>query len=250
MIDWKKAAVVVLDVFIGAYLVLAVTAFNKPDEEAAVCTDLQITIEQEAVDGFLTADKVVHLLQQKHIYPVSEPMGKVNTRQIEEALMANTLIDKAECYKTQTGKVCLTIKQRIPVIRVMAQNGDDYYVDSRGELMKSEGYNCHTVVATGHIGKQYAKKVLAPLANTIITDNFWKKQTVQFNVLSDGSVELIPRVGEHVAYLGQPVNIDSKLSRLRKFYRYGLNEAGWNRYSRVSVEFDNQIVCKKKSKKI
>jgi cell division protein FtsQ len=105
------------------------------------------------------------------------------------------------------------------------------------------------MVATGNISKRYASKTLAPVANIIRDDKFWKNQIVQLNVLGDGSLELIPRIGEHVAFLGQPTDIEKKLDRLRKFYRYGLNEAGWNRYSRISVEFDNQIICKKKNKK-
>jgi len=59
----------------------------------------------------------------------------------------------------------------------------------------------------------------------------------------------VPRVGEHIAYLGQPTGVANKLERLRKFYRYGLNQAGWNKYSRVSVEFDNQIICKRRHHK-
>ena len=101
-------------------------------------------------------------------------------------------------------------------------------------------------MATGHASKQYAEKWLAPLANYVLTDTFWKNQIVQLNVLADGSVEIVPRVGDHIAYLGQPVDIDQKLDRLRKFYRYGLNKAGWNKYSRISVEFGNQIVCTRK----
>ncbi len=244
--NWKKTAIIAIDVIIGGYLILAVTAFNKPDERANVCTEVPITIEKESVDGFLSVDKIQLLLQQQHIYPMSEPMDKVNTRLIEETLQANALIDRAECYKTQTGRVCISIKQRIPVVRVMAQNGDDYYVDCRNELMPHHSYTCHTLVATGAITKRYAQTVLAPLARTVIADNFWKNQIVQINVLDDGSIELVPRVGEHIAYLGQPVNVEHKLDRLRKFYRYGLSQAGWNHYSRVSVEFDNQIICKRK----
>ena len=49
-------------------------------------------------------------------------------------------------------------------------------------------------------------------------------------------------------YLGQPIEIDKKLDRLRKFYSYGLSQTGWNRYSRINVEFDNQIICKQRPK--
>jgi cell division protein FtsQ len=245
-INWRKTAIILFDIVIGAYLVLAMTAFNEPDKRDAICREVSITIEKDVIDGFLTVDKVQQVLLNHKVYPVSEPMTKVNTRLIEETLQGSRLIEHAECYKTETGRVCISIKQRIPVVRVMADNGDDYYVDCHGKIIQKSDYTCHTIVATGHIGRHYASKVLAPLGNIIIRDPFWKNQVVQLNVLDDGSVELIPRVGEHIAYLGQPTGVEKKLDRLRKFYRYGLNQAGWNHYSRVSVEFDNQIICKRK----
>ena len=42
----------------------------------------------------------------------------------------------------------------------------------------------------------------------------------------------------------------AKLTRLEKFYRYGLSQAGWNKYHYISLEFDNQIICKKNVKEI
>jgi cell division protein FtsQ len=101
------------------------------------------------------------------------------------------------------------------------------------------------LVATGAISRKYAQERLAPIAAQLVDDSFWQDQTVQLNVLSDGTLELIPRVGDHVVYLGAPINIPQKLERLRKFYKYGLSHAGWDRYERISVEFDNQIICKK-----
>ena len=57
---------------------------------------------------------------------------------------------------------------------------------------------------------------------------------------------MVPRVGKHIVYLGQPQNVKNKLERLRKFYRHGLNKVGWNKYSRINVEYGNQIICKRK----
>ena len=84
----------------------------------------------------------------------------------------------------------------------------------------------------------------------LVKNEFWQNQIEQINVLPDGTLEIVPRVGEHIIYLGSPANMEKKLERLEKFYRYGLSEAGWNKYSYISVEFDNQIICKKKQKHI
>ena len=96
------------------------------------------------------------------------------------------------------------------------------------------------------ITKKYAQKTLTPVVNEIVRDKFWQSQIVQMNVLDDGSIEIVPRVGDHIIYLGAPTGIGEKLERMRKFYLYGLNQAGWNKYAYISVEFDNQIICKKK----
>ena len=243
--NWKKTLIIVFDVIIGCYLVLAMTAFNRPDEMAYVCNDISITIEQDQTEGFLNDQDIKLLLRHAGIQPLMQPMKKINTRQIEEILQGNDLIDNAECYKALDGTLSISIQQRVPVVRIMAENGEDYYVDNRGEIIPHNNYACHLIVATGHISKRYAAKVLAPVVAKLRNDRFWKNQVVQLNVLDDGSLELIPRVGNHIVYLGQPTGIEKKLDRLRKFYRYGLSKAGWNRYSRISVEFDNQIICKR-----
>jgi cell division protein FtsQ len=100
-------------------------------------------------------------------------------------------------------------------------------------------------VATGHISKKYAQKSLTRIGNFLIHNPLWRSQIEQVNVLTDGSMEVIPRVGDHIVYLGQPVGLDKKFTRLEKFYRYGLSKAGWNKYSYINLEFDNQIICKK-----
>lgn len=242
---WKKILLISFNLVLAVYLALAMMAFNKPDG-TVVCRDVNITIEEDIMPGFLTCDDVRRMLISDHLSPVGKAMETINLREMEEALQGKELIESAECWKTQDNVVEINIHQRIPVIRVMNSKGEDYYVDSKGRPMPHTQYSCKLIVTTGDIDHQYAAKVLAPLANLINKDEFWKSEIVQFNILADGSVEMVPRVGDHIVYLGQPTGVKKKLERLKKFYRYGLNEAGWNKYSRVSVEYNNQIICKKK----
>jgi cell division protein FtsQ len=243
---WKKIVFVSFNIVLAVYLVLAMMAFNKPDTEA-VCRDVRISIEEGIMPGFLTEAEVKQMLITSHVSPIGQAMEYINLRQMEENLQKEELIERAECYKAQDNVVNISIRQRIPIIRVMNAQGEDYYVDTHGKPMPHSNYLCHLIVATGSVSKEYAERVLAPLAYLLLNDPFWKSEVVQLNILDDGSVELIPRVGDHVVYLGQPTSIAKKLERLRKFYRYGLNVAGWNKYSRISVEFDNQIICKRRS---
>ncbi|MBP5714435.1 MAG: cell division protein FtsQ [Prevotella sp.] len=244
--NWKKSIIVVFDIVIAAYLILAVTAFNKPAERVSVCSEVKIDIDDEMPDGFLNANEIKKILERQQLYPLAKPMMAVNARDIEETLRKNPFVQQAECYKTQNGHICIRLKQRMPIMHVMANNGDNYYIDIHGNILPETRFANDLLVTTGNITKRYAQKTLTPVVNEIVRDKFWQSQIVQLHVLDDGSLEVVPRVGDHVAYLGAPIDIPKKLERLRKFYLYGLNQAGWNKYSYISVEFDNQIICKKK----
>ena len=244
--NWKKSFIVVFDIVIAAYLILAVTAFNKPAERVSVCSEVKIDIDDEMPDGFLNANEIKQILERQHLYPLAKPMMAINARDIEESLLKNPFVQQAECYKAQNGHVCITLKQRMPIMHVMSVNGDNYYIDIHGSILPETRFASDLLVVTGMITKKYAQKTLTPMVNEIVRDKFWQNQIVQIHVLNDGSIEIVPRVGDHVIYLGTPTDIVRKLERLRKFYLYGLNQAGWNKYSYISVEFDNQIICKKK----
>ena len=244
--NWKKTAIVLIDACLAVYLVLAITAFNRPDEVNNTCNEVKIHIEDGLVMGFLNANEVKGQLQRAKLYPLGDVMENVNTRKIEETLMQNPFVEHAQCYKTQTGRVHITLSQRMPVIRIKADNGEDYYVDEHGEMMPYTHYANEIVVATGAITKKYAQKSLARVGNFLVANPLWRSQVEQINVLADGTIEMVPRVGDHIVYLGKPFDLEQKFTRLEKFYRYGLSEAGWNKYSYISLEFRNQIICKKR----
>ena len=249
-INWKKTVFIVCDIVIAAYLLLAITAFNKPGAITTHCTEVKIDIEQNsAISGFMNANEIKRILTRERVYPLSWDIKDINVRKIEETLEKSPFIEKAECYKTQSGHVCISIKQRIPVVRVMADNQENYYVDTHGSMMPESRYVANLMVATGAISRKYAQSTLTRMASQILKNPFWKDQIVQINILSDGSVELVPRVGDHVIYLGPPYDVENKLERMRKFYLYGLNKAGWNNYNYINVEFSNQIICKKNKRK-
>ena len=243
--NWKKSLIVLCDIVIAAYLVLAVTSFNKPDMTATHCTEVKTNIEQNIVDGFLTADEISKMLRREKVYPLSQPMHDVSARKIEETLLKSPFVEKAEVYKTQSGEVCIQVRQRVPVVKVMADTGENYYIDSHASVMPENRFVNELIIATGHISRKYAQTYLSRVANCIMQDKFWQNQIVQINVLPDLTMEFVPRVGDHIIFIGSPIGVAKKLERMRKFYLYGLNKAGWNKYSYINVEFDNQIICKK-----
>lgn len=263
-INWKKSILVTLDLALAAYLVLAVTSFNRPDRTSQVCEKVRITIADNDSTGFLSAQEVKTLLTKKHLYPKGKNMQLIDLRSIESALKENSFIDGVECYKTQDGSVGIVVTQHLPMLRVKADNGEDYYMDADGNIMQGGHYASDLIVATGNISQRYAQNYVSLVSQWITCHELWKNQVEQINILPDKSIEIVPRIGDHVVCLGRLPEINDKnrrerlinqfmerkLERLDKFYRYGLNEIGWNKYSYINLEFDNQIICRKSKHKV
>ena len=152
-VAWKKYLLIAANSLLAVYLVLAVSAFNTPDNGSQTCRKVLINIDNGVVRGFLDAAAVKNQLQRAKIYPEGDAMDAVSVRRIEDTLENNPLIENAECYKTMGGGVVINITQRLPVLRVMSDNGENYYIDAKGDLLPSNQYASDLAVATGHIDR-------------------------------------------------------------------------------------------------
>lgn len=245
----KRILLTLVLLLIIAYLAVAITVFNhKPAGQ--VCRDIELLVTDSVNEGFVTKQEITLLLKKRGMNPIGREMELVRTQAIEQELSKHSLIDQVECYKTLRGNLCIEVKQRIPILRVMSDNGEDYYVDNKGTVMAPD-VKCvaQVAVVTGHVSKAFARGALYHFALFLQQNPFWDAQIEQIHVLPDNHVELIPRVGNHIIYMGKLVDYENKLKRVKLFYAQALNKVGWNRYSRINVEFGNQIICTKREGK-
>ena len=258
--SWSKRLFVASDILIAIYLLLAFVSFDKKGDPKALCSKVNIDIADNAAGGFLDAKVIKERLQKTGFYPIGRQLKDVDTRGIEEMLRRSPFVKTAECYKTEGGYVYISVTQRMPVIRIKADNGDDYYVDDHDCIMPRSSYTSDLIIASGNINRWYAINYISPLGKAIMQNDVWKNLIEQINITPYLGVELVPRIGDHIVYIGQLPEItdkskhdkdiaqfvDKKMTRLEKFYKYGLSQVGWNKYSYVNIEFDNQIICKRK----
>lgn len=242
----KRILLSIVLLLILAYLVAATTIFNdKPVNQ--VCQKVEFIFKDSIHSGLITKEELSELLKHKGIYPIGKKMESIQSKILEKQLLSHLLIEKAECYKTSGGTVCIEIIQRTPVLRIMSNNGDNYYIDNKGKIIPPET-NClaHLAIVTGNAEKSFVLKNLSQFGVFLQNNKFWNAQIEQINITSEKEIELIPRVGDHIIFLGKIDNFEEKLARLKTFYEKALNQVGWNRYARISLEFGNQIICTKK----
>ena len=259
--SWKTIIFYVLDVILAFYLVMAITSWNTPDKKHRICTKVNINISDSNNSGFLSAEEIKANLEKDKLYPLNRQLSSIEPRKIEEALKVGPFVDTAQCYITENGHINIRISQRMPIIRIKNNKGEDYYLDDNGGILPNSKYTSDLIIATGDISKWFAHFAITPMAKAINKSEFWLNQIEQINVRPDRGIELVPRVGNHIIFIGYlPIRrnkaandkgidefVTKKLERTEKFYRYGLSQAGWNKYSYIDVEFDNQIICKRRA---
>ena len=233
---------------IAGYLVVAVWKFASQAEDR-ICEGVNVEILDSIADGFITESYIRSLLTRNNISPEGMKMSEINLEQIEELMLGESHIESANCFYNAAGVLCIKVVPQRPVLHVISQNGDDYYLSSTGLTMPTASFNVNLCVATGRISKQFASERLLEMALFIHDNLFWHEQIEQIHVLSPERIVLYPRVGQHVIELGSIDGFQEKLDRLRIFYRKGLERVGWNKYSTISLAYDGQIVCTKAKEK-
>ena len=243
---WKKIFILIGILLALVYLVVAMTWFNREPSDV-VCSGVELRLQSNAHHAdFITQAGLKDLLEKGKLYPMGWRMDSVRCRDIEAYLMQNPFIKSAECYKTPAGHVCVEVAQRVPVFRVMGADGAQFYLDDKGGIIPHSGYAVHLPVVTGSVTKQNADSLLHELNRIIRHDSFWEDQIEQVHVTPAGELELVPRVGDHIVFLGSPEGVEAKLTRLKTFYKKALNRVGWNKYACINLEFGNQVICTQK----
>jgi len=199
---------------------------------------------------------------------VGKSVGTINTALLEKIILSNPFIEDVEVYSAIDGVLHIDLIQRNPIVRIINNNDEQYYIDQTGAFMPvSDRYTPPALVANGFIFNTYSEmnvnigtpksdtsSIKIPrtieqvyvLAQFLETDSFWSANTEQIYVNEFQELELIPRVGDHRILLGDTTNLSEKMSNLFAFYREGLNKIGWNKYSIINLKYKNQVVCTKK----
>lgn len=179
----------------------------------------------------------------------------LEVERVERSLEEDPFVLDANAFVDAQTVLHVRIQQREPLLRVLDNSGGNYYLDKNGAKMPaSKNYAARVIVATGNIPpytpdfqekKKHKLKDLYALTNRLLADEFLANFIQQIHVNSAGDILMVPLVGDQKIILGTMSNLESKLRRLKIFYREGMPYAGWQKYETINLKFNGQVVCKK-----
>lgn len=182
-------------------------------------------------------------------------LDEIDVTRVETLLEDDPFVKNAEVYVDQHNKLRIKVEQREPVLRVLDNNGNNYYLDENGVKMPpSKNFAARALVATGNISpyqtdfvtrkKSSTLKDLFKLAQALKSDEFLNGFIQQIHVTKGGEFIMAPLIGDQQIILGSVRKLDDKFRRLKIFYREGMPGTGWRKYRSINLKFNDQIVCK------
>lgn len=252
---------------LGSVALIVLLGFTGHEQHQQQCQGLRIRIIDQTGHYFIEPKDVMNVLNTKGGKIKGTPMQDINTALLEKIVYSNPFIGKAEVYSTIDGYVNIDVWQRNPLLRIVNNDNEHFYIDEHGDFMPvTDKYSCQVIVASGNIYDDYAERSLRyavpfikdttmkpvlqqlnEIALYLRGHEFWDAQIEQLYVNENSEIEMIPRVGNHTILLGDAENLDEKMNRLMVFYREGIVKAGWKKYSVINLKYKDQVICTKAS---
>ena len=217
--------------------------------------DISVEIENRFENFFVDEMDVMSLIMENEGDSVlGDKYGRVNLKKIEQRIESHSFVKDAEVFRDLKGHLVVKAYQSKPIVRLVGTNGKHAYISEEGKILPvSSKYTARVAVLSGDYMNQMARAEsvedepyygkLNDLIDFVNNDRFWKMQVGEINVDRKGKITIYPQVGRQKLEFGQAENIEDKFRRLKIFFKEIMPTKGWNTYSRVNVEFKDQIIC-------
>ena len=192
---------------------------------------------------YLTEDAVNKLLIQNYGSVKNRAKEQVVLNSIEKLIKSDPMVKNAQVYLSIEGELISKIVQRKPIGRV--EGVSKFYLDDTGNRMPFSRYHSARVpIITGKItGKSLEDAYV--ILEFVNEDDFLRKNVIGIHIEEEGKYQLKLRVENFVVNLGGVENLDEKFKNFMAFYVKAAKDKTLKQYAKVSLEFENQVVCTK-----
>lgn len=252
-INWRKILYSVLG--LGAFCaLLTLMSFIAVKSKEQACTEIKVVILGES--SFIDQQDIHQFIVEKYGELKSRTLTSIPTHDIEKDLTAIPHIHSSTVNTEMDGRLVVRVQQRNAVMRIINNEGNDFYVDEDGlKLPVSLKFVPRVMVVNGHIAEKYQSGMdsvqtqlvrdLFKVVSFINASESWQNQVLQLYVNRQGEIEIVPRVGDQQIILGSADELEAKFNKLELFYTRVVPRTGFDAYKSVNLKYAGQLVCER-----
>jgi cell division protein FtsQ len=240
-------------------VVLGLMAFAEVRQRNLAVTGIVIRIQPLDGHSFLTIRDVRGYLTNEGSDPLEgQSYQLLNFQKLEARLLRHGLVKACQVSRDLAGNLLVNVEQPRPLARLI-EMGDSLHPATGQYISEAGHYFPISMNYTARVptisGAFFTKKRL-PMAQKsgpqvldllrfIAADPFWQAQVAGIEVAANADVTLSPQVGRHRIEIGPATELEAKFRKLKLFYTDIIPLKGWDFYQRVSVQYQNQLVCER-----
>ncbi|MFM1772760.1 MAG: hypothetical protein RLZZ71_1902 [Bacteroidota bacterium] len=264
-----RVLVLVFFVLIGAGT-LVLWAFSISKHNAQPVPEVRVNIQRgQNIDELITKQEVDSIVHSHFGLLQGTPMNQIDVSAVQVAVNRHPAIQSCNVYLGVDGVLNIDIRQRAPMFRVMNSDGSGFYVDTLGQsfnlLNRAVAY-VPIFSVEGVMGSMQYPAIpayydentlgLTYLDELIVFGNHMRKNpelkdwAEHVHLTAMGTLEVIPRIGRHVIEYGSIYNLEMKTKMLFQFYRSQVYITDLEKYSRINLNFENQVICEKRGAEV
>lgn len=223
-------------------LVVFLFSFTNQRNKVRKLSKIEVEFVDEN-DPFITVNTVNKLLIQNTDSVTSITKETLVLKEMEDRLLKNSMIRDAEVFLSVDGTLGAKIEQRSPIGRIAGST--DYYLDDDGKKMPlSSVYSTRVPLISGVSTSNFNE--VTELLQKINEDAFMKGSVVGVHVNWDGTIDMKLRKNDLIIHFGKPIQIENKIRNFKAFYKKTKKDSTFSSYSKVNLQFSNQVVASKK----
>ena len=242
----------------GGVLALLIAAINMKNSKT--CKNYRVEFSGKGRPIFIDQRQVISLLTGDGSMQITgRKLVSFDLRKMEELLKKNVWIRDAQLFFDNNQTLRINVTEREPIARIFTVGGGSFYIDSScTQLPLPVKSALRLPVFTGFPAERIRlygpdsalSDQIRKLSQYILKEPFWSADIQQINITPKKTFEMVPTVGNHLILFGDGNEYEKKFQRLFIFYGTMLSKTGFDKYSRLDVEFAGQVIGTRKGSNI
>ena len=190
---------------------------------------------------FISADSI-----QNRIYKyILTSKDSISLSGIEQEIDKNTYIEKSQVYMKIGQELKIDIKQKEPIARVITTDSI-FYLDKNSNFMSLSKLKSSNVPVVFGFNENSDLKYLTEISLIIKKDEFLNKNISQIFIKDDQKIDLKIRGNSTIIEFGNNNRLKNKIQNLKAFYNRAISKNEIDKYKKINLRFENQVVVVKK----
>ena len=190
---------------------------------------------------FISADSIRNTIN-KYILTSKD---SISLSKIEQEIDKNTYVEKSQVYMKIGQELNVDIKQKEPVARVITVDSI-FYLDKNSNFMSLSKLKSSNVPLIFGFSEYSDLKYLTEISLMIKNDEFLNKNISQIFIKDDQKIDLKMRGNNTIIEFGNNNRLKNKTKNLKAFYNRAISKNEIDKYKKINLRFENQVVVVKK----